>query len=338
MKRDDVAFSLHSVVDIVKCLRDDAFFSFLSFFLKEKYRKETSHRLFTFLRCQQRRQSLVPHRIDWRMILNRNSFDRCNRYGEAHRLRRPTQAQHPHRWSGKLRARGRECRFTPVSNRLIHSQNQTRWKNDQGRNVPQPVERVENPTVFHEWNENFQKIARRPIQLKPMTKDPYTPLRGVVNQVTRTIVTAGEASLPLISPKTIKITVVNVRTAPRRPAKGSGGGPRLVRYLRRNDLLPSESNAQLFAPNRLDIVPLQYEKSSMLTINSTQKMTPTPRGTPIERLLHRDQLCNDSTALRRPPRKLIFSTTNESFVPLSIPTWRKTTGRRRVLFFHRCAF
>lgn len=189
------------------------------------------------------------------------------------------------------------------------------------KNVQLPVERIENPTIFHQWNEDFQKTFRRPKFLKPMVKDPYTPLKGVVHQVTRSLVTEREVSLPLISPKAIKIIEPIIRTAPQRStSKNSNGKVKFIRYLRRNELLPSENSAQIFSPNRLDIVPLQYEKSSILLTNSTAKVISNPRRTPIERLLHRDQLKNDSSLLRRPPRKLLFSSTEESFVRFPIPT------------------
>lgn len=201
-----------------------------------------------------------------------------------------------------------------IFNRLIHSQHQTRWKNETSRNLLQPVERVDIPMIYHEWNENFQKINQRPKHLKPMVKDPYSPLKGVVNQVTRSIVTEREVSLPLISAKAIKTVEVNIRTAPRRPSRGTAATPKLVRYLRKSDLLPSEESSNVFTPNRLDIVPVQYEKSSIVMTNST------PRRTPIERLLYRDQLRNDSAILRRPPRKFIFTPSNESLVRFSILT------------------
>lgn len=148
-----------------------------------------------------------------------------------------------------------------------------------------------------------------------MVKDSYTPLKGIVNQVTRTIVSEREVSLPLISPKTIKISEVKIQTAQQRTKRETTATPKLVRYLRKNQSLPSEESAHVFTPNRLDIVPVQYEKSSMIMTNSTA------RRTPIERLLYRDQLRNDSTLLiRRPARKLMFTPTNESLVRFSILT------------------
>lgn len=74
-------------------------------------------------------------------------------------------------------------------------------------------------TVYHQWIPDYQKLIQRPQALKPMTKDPYTPLKGIVTEVRRSMVTEKEISLPLISPNAVKVNEVKIQTAPRRIGK-----------------------------------------------------------------------------------------------------------------------
>ena len=98
------------------------------------------------------------------------------------------------------------------------------------------------------------------------------------------------------------------------------GRPTIVRYLRRNELLPSEKSSDFLSSDPLMTDPLQYKKPRIVIINASPQPDPPPRLTPTDRLLYRDKLRNDPTLLRRPARKLLFSTTHEAIIPLSVQT------------------
>ena len=94
--------------------------------------------------------------------------------------------------------------------------------------------------------------------------------------------------------------------------------PTIVRYLRRNELLPSERSALSNPMNKPLLTQLPYKKSTISVMN-TSKLTDIPPTLPrANRLLNRAKMQNDALIIRRPPRKLHMNVVHETIMPLTV--------------------
>jgi hypothetical protein len=92
-----------------------------------------------------------------------------------------------------------------------------------------------------------------------------------------------------------------------------------IRYLRRNELLPSERVAQVSNIENVSLSPRTENKKPVISyvdIYKTIGVGPTLVTT--DRLLNRAKMRSDSSVIRRPPRRLIVSAAQETIMPLTV--------------------
>ncbi len=91
--------------------------------------------------------------------------------------------------------------------------------------------------------------------------------------------------------------------------------PRIIRYLRRDELMPSEQSASILNSEK-DLLLFQSEnKKSIVSFVDNSK---TIDVATTNRLLNRAKMRTDPSVIRRPPRKLIMNATHETIMPLSV--------------------
>lgn len=95
--------------------------------------------------------------------------------------------------------------------------------------------------------------------------------------------------------------------------------PSTTRYVRRDELMPSEQSVRTSTPVKIPVLSeLENKKPiiSMMNINNITAVAPTLVTT--NRLLNRAKIRIDSSAIRRPPRKLRINVNYETIMPLSV--------------------
>jgi hypothetical protein len=85
--------------------------------------------------------------------------------------------------------------------------------------------------------------------------------------------------------------------------------PNAVRYLRGNELLPSQRSAKRTPRKKSAISQLQVE---------TKEPIPVPALATNNQLLNRAKVRIDASVIRRPPRRLIRNITHETIVSLAV--------------------
>jgi hypothetical protein len=91
--------------------------------------------------------------------------------------------------------------------------------------------------------------------------------------------------------------------------------PTIIRYLRRNELLPSE---RLTLENKPLLTQLSYTKPSITVINTNQITSVAPTLATTNRLLNRAKTQNNGLVIQRPKRKLLINASHETIMPLSV--------------------
>lgn len=95
--------------------------------------------------------------------------------------------------------------------------------------------------------------------------------------------------------------------------------PRIIRYLRRDELLPSERLVPPSAPVKIPLISQIEYKKPMISVANINKITGVaPTLATTNRLLNRAKLRTDPSVIRRPPRKLKLNTSHETTMPLSV--------------------
>jgi hypothetical protein len=92
-----------------------------------------------------------------------------------------------------------------------------------------------------------------------------------------------------------------------------------VRYLRRNDLMPSERFSQVSSSEKISLSSQSENKKLDVSFVDTKKtigVAPTLATT--TRLLNRAKMRTDPSVIRRPPRKLIINAAQETIMPLTV--------------------
>ncbi len=95
--------------------------------------------------------------------------------------------------------------------------------------------------------------------------------------------------------------------------------PNIVRYLRGNELLPSQRFAQQTPISNPPVSQLQMEINEPIPVivsNKTRDTAPSLAAT--DRLLKRDKMRIDASVIRRPPRRLLINTVRETIVPITV--------------------
>ena len=92
-----------------------------------------------------------------------------------------------------------------------------------------------------------------------------------------------------------------------------------VRYLRRNELLPSERIAQISSIEKISLSPrTENRKPVILYVDSYKTIGIAPTLATTDRLLNRAKMRADSSVIRRPPRRLIVNAAQETIMPLTV--------------------
>lgn len=204
-----------------------------------------------------------------------------------------------------------------------------RARQEKERTLNVPVDQRNVTQTFHAWDPNYVQIIRRPKSLKPMTKDPYSMQKRLMTTAVLGVTTEDECCLPLIPAAAVKTQKVTMYKAPRPICKARSPSdvssssltvsvPTVVRYLRRNQLLPSErAPGSIPVPPAPEYSPVSRRPSEAL-VNTKKTVAFAPALTGTDRLLYRDQLRKDVSAVRRPTRKLVVNASHETILPVAV--------------------
>jgi hypothetical protein len=161
-----------------------------------------------------------------------------------------------------------------------------------------------------------------------MTKDPYTSKTTFFTHAIENVTTENECYPVLLPARAVKIEKVNIQL----PSRRSGylliflfkiilsivSVPIIVHYLRRNELMPSERLGPRTSMKNPLLSQLQYRKPSISVINISTMTDITPHLTIADRLLNRDKIRTDPSAIRRPPRRLLINSSHDTIMPLTV--------------------
>ncbi|CAF0778896.1 unnamed protein product [Rotaria sordida] len=200
-----------------------------------------------------------------------------------------------------------------IQQRLLRSQHSTRTKRDVERITEVAQRSSDLPVYHHPWESEYYKIFTREKYIKPMTKDPYTPMTRSISHAVEDVTTETECCPFLIAAEAVKIETFNIQQAPGRPV------PNVIRYLRRTEPMPPVQPALSITPVKIiSSSQSQYQKPT-ISIMDTRKVDGTaPNLVTADRLLNRTKTRNDASVIRRPPRKLDLNVTHETIMPLSV--------------------
>ena len=211
--------------------------------------------------------------------------------------------------------------------RSSHSVRSNQSKRISERSITLAPKDPDPPIRYHPWEPTYNQVYNREKIKKSMTKDPYRKMKRSFAQATESIATEEECC-PIIIPfkvvhieqpiihqkkvickfiflSTFKILNISV--------------PNVVRYLRGNELLPSQRFAQQTAIKNPPVSQLQVETNEPIPVIGSNKTRGTaPILTTMDRLLKRDKIRNDASVIRRPPRRLLINTMRETIVPITV--------------------
>ena len=95
--------------------------------------------------------------------------------------------------------------------------------------------------------------------------------------------------------------------------------PRLVRYLKRSELMPSEQSISMSKSEKTLLLSQSPSKQTIISVANTNKIAGTaPHLVTNNRLLNRAKIRNDGFLLRKPSNKLAFNISHETIVPLAV--------------------
>jgi len=93
----------------------------------------------------------------------------------------------------------------------------------------------------------------------------------------------------------------------------------IVRYLRRNELMPSERPTPPPTPINVSLLSQSEYKKLTISVTNTSKITGVaPTLATTDRLLTRAKMRNDPPIIRRPPRRLVMNISRQTNMPLSV--------------------
>ncbi|CAF0857832.1 unnamed protein product [Adineta steineri] len=184
-------------------------------------------------------------------------------------------------------------RSTSKPSASINSQplrNRSKPRNKRSKSLASKISHP--PVHYHPWQFEYSRLYIREKSQKSMTKDSYPlPIRSVAHAIER-IATEEECYPKLIPANAIHIEIPIIHQ------KRKSSLPSIVRYVRGNELFPSQRS--------IPHTRLQYQsKTSFPIINPTKINTLAPTKIHV-----------DASIIRRPPRRLILNTSyrrNSSF-------------------------
>ena len=95
--------------------------------------------------------------------------------------------------------------------------------------------------------------------------------------------------------------------------------PTIVRYLRRDELMPSERPIPTTKQTKISLLTQLQDKEPMISVANINKMTSiAPTLATTNRLLNRAKTQIDPPVIRRPPRKLRTNITHQTIMPVSV--------------------
>lgn len=166
-----------------------------------------------------------------------------------------------------------------------------------------------------------------------MTKDPYTPISRLISQAVECVTTETECYTTLIPANAVEIQTVNVQQTTRPSCKfrltlffvskiyhlNFFIVPRIVRYLRRDELMPSERPVLPSSAAKFSLISQSQHKKTSISVTNVSKITGVASTlATTNRLLNRAKIQTNPPVIRRPPRKLILNASHETIMPLSV--------------------
>ncbi|CAF0854966.1 unnamed protein product [Rotaria sordida] len=165
----------------------------------------------------------------------------------------------------------------------------------------------------HPWKPEYRQLFTREKIKKTMTKDSYITRKQTIAHAKESITTQEECCPVLIPANVVHIETPNIQE----PTKFLV--PSIIRYLRSNELLPSEQFISQSTTEKF--VESQLEFETPTTLSTIHINTTTGNASNLvtnDRLLNRAKMRIDASVIRRPPRRLLINVTHETLVPLSI--------------------
>ncbi|CAF3007098.1 unnamed protein product [Rotaria socialis] len=197
----------------------------------------------------------------------------------------------------------------------LHPLRSTQQQQADDRIISEEPETSYQTIEYHPWKPEYNQIVTREKIKKSMTKDPYLPQRKMIAHAQESTMAKEKCFPELLPAEAVHIATPNVQE----PAKLSL--PRVVRYLRSRELLPSEQVRSRTMMKQPTTSLSQYgTKQSMSTIPTSKRNSHVPILSRHERLLNRSKMLTDASVIRRPPRRLVININREAIVPLSIYT------------------